>query len=254
MGKPVWGTCAGLIFLANRATGQKIGGQELVGGLDCMVHRTFFGSQELVAKSLPLSSLRHISSNSIGGEIPYVLPPKATHMLNAFELAFFVWVPAQFGVKLCYHEHTVIIVTRVFLAVTTQVLCSYITLPCNTEYDADDKPQEETVNPMVDGGTEGFQGHARVIMPGISPCFECTIWLFPPQVKFPLCTLAEIPRTAAHCIEYAHLIKWDEANKRAELFGIPGVTLSLTQGVVKNIIPAIASTNAIISAACALQN
>ncbi|KAK9989430.1 hypothetical protein SO802_029669 [Lithocarpus litseifolius] len=42
--------------------------------------------------------------------------------------------------------------------------------------------------------------------------FECTIWLFPPQVKFPLCTLAETPRTAAHCIEYAHLIKWDEVH------------------------------------------
>lgn len=49
-------------------------------------------------------------------------------------------------------------------------------------------------------------------MPGVTPCFECTIWLFPPQVKFPLCTLAETPRTAAHCIEYAHLIKWDEVN------------------------------------------
>ncbi|XP_022847431.1 probable pyridoxal 5'-phosphate synthase subunit PDX2 [Olea europaea var. sylvestris] len=45
MGKPVWGTCAGLIFLANKATGQKTGGQELIGGLDCMVHRNFFGSQ-----------------------------------------------------------------------------------------------------------------------------------------------------------------------------------------------------------------
>ncbi|TKY63491.1 pyridoxal 5'-phosphate synthase subunit PDX2 [Spatholobus suberectus] len=45
MGKPVWGTCAGLIFLANRATGQKTGGQDLVGGLDCTVHRNFFGSQ-----------------------------------------------------------------------------------------------------------------------------------------------------------------------------------------------------------------
>ncbi|XP_031256454.1 probable pyridoxal 5'-phosphate synthase subunit PDX2 [Pistacia vera] len=44
-GKPVWGTCAGLIFLANKAVGQKIGGQGLVGGLDCTVHRNFFGSQ-----------------------------------------------------------------------------------------------------------------------------------------------------------------------------------------------------------------
>ncbi|KAH7691464.1 5'-phosphate synthase pdxT subunit protein [Dioscorea alata] len=44
-GKPVWGTCAGLIFLANKAVGLKTGGQELVGGLNCTVHRNFFGSQ-----------------------------------------------------------------------------------------------------------------------------------------------------------------------------------------------------------------
>lgn len=44
-GRPMWGTCAGLIFLANRAMGQKTGGQALLGGLDCTVHRNFFGSQ-----------------------------------------------------------------------------------------------------------------------------------------------------------------------------------------------------------------
>ena len=161
------------------------------------------------------------------------------------------------------------------------------------EFDADGNPDQSTMKPMVDGGTEGFkarssrsrtrllpltrriaQGHARVIVPGVTPCFQCTMWLFPPQTKFPLCTLAETPRSAAHCIEYAHLIAWgaerpgdvfdadnaehmkwifDAALSRAEQFGIPGVTLSLTQGVVKNIIPAIPSTNAIVSAACALE-
>uniref|UniRef100_A0A2P2K788 NEDD8-activating enzyme E1 catalytic subunit n=1 Tax=Rhizophora mucronata TaxID=61149 RepID=A0A2P2K788_RHIMU len=84
------------------------------------------------------------------------------------------------------------------------VACSFL------EYDSEDKLEELTVKPIVDGGTEGFKGHARVIVPGLTPCFECTIWLFPPQVKFPLCTLAETPRNAAHCIEYAHLIKWSE--------------------------------------------
>lgn len=43
--KPMWGTCAGLIFLAERATGTKEGGQELIGGLECEVHRNFFGAQ-----------------------------------------------------------------------------------------------------------------------------------------------------------------------------------------------------------------
>eukprot|EP00775_Hariotina_reticulata_P014334 gene14334-60_t len=44
-GKPVWGTCAGMIFLAERAEGQKKGGQALMGGLDISVSRNFFGAQ-----------------------------------------------------------------------------------------------------------------------------------------------------------------------------------------------------------------
>jgi pyridoxal 5'-phosphate synthase pdxT subunit len=44
-GKPAWGTCAGMILLAERAVGQKQGGQPLIGGLDVTVNRNYFGRQ-----------------------------------------------------------------------------------------------------------------------------------------------------------------------------------------------------------------
>jgi len=44
-GKPTWGTCAGMIMVAERAFGQKEGGQTLLGGLDVTVNRNHFGRQ-----------------------------------------------------------------------------------------------------------------------------------------------------------------------------------------------------------------
>ena len=44
-GRPTWGTCAGMILLSDRATGQKQGGQALIGGLDVTVNRNYFGRQ-----------------------------------------------------------------------------------------------------------------------------------------------------------------------------------------------------------------
>lgn len=41
---------------------------------------------------------------------------------------------------------------------------------------------QSSVIPMVDGGTEGFKGNARVILPGITACIDCTLDLYPPQV------------------------------------------------------------------------
>jgi len=43
--RPTWGTCAGMILLAEQATGQKQGGQPLLGGLDITVNRNYFGRQ-----------------------------------------------------------------------------------------------------------------------------------------------------------------------------------------------------------------
>lgn len=43
--KPTWGTCAGLILLAESANRTKKGGQELIGGLHVRVNRNYFGRQ-----------------------------------------------------------------------------------------------------------------------------------------------------------------------------------------------------------------
>jgi NEDD8-activating enzyme E1 len=129
----------------------------------------------------------------------------------------------------------------------------------------------DSIKPLIDGGTEGFKGQARVVLPSFTSCIECQLDMHAPRAAVPLCTIASIPRQPEHCIEWAHIIAWDQekpfpkldkddpehvswlynkAAQRAAEFGIPGVTYSLTQGTIKNIIPAIASTNAIIAAAC----
>ena len=50
------------------------------------------------------------------------------------------------------------------------------------QYDTEGQMVQTSMIPMVDGGTEGFKGNARVIMPGHTACIECTLDLFPPQV------------------------------------------------------------------------
>ena len=44
-GRPIWGTCAGMIMLSQHAKHTEEGGQTLIGGLDVQVSRNFFGAQ-----------------------------------------------------------------------------------------------------------------------------------------------------------------------------------------------------------------
>ncbi|KAF5330850.1 hypothetical protein D9619_005611 [Psilocybe cf. subviscida] len=134
-----------------------------------------------------------------------------------------------------------------------------------------DPENMDSLKPMIDGGTEGFKGQARVILPTITSCYECSLDMLNKPTAFPICTIANTPRLPEHCIEWASVLEWPRvhgdkkmdnddpehigwlykvAAARAAEFNIEGVTWSLTQGVVKNIIPAIASTNAIIAASC----
>jgi len=138
-------------------------------------------------------------------------------------------------------------------------------------------PNPSGLRPLIDGGSEGFRGQCRVILPGITPCYECMLSLIvgDSASNYPLCTIASIPRLPEHCIQWASIVRWPQifgsqitpdfenadhmhwlyetASKRASQFNIEGVTLELVYGVLKRIIPAVASTNAVIAASCSLE-
>ncbi len=178
-----------------------------------------------------------------------------------------------------------------------------------------DADNPESLKPLIDGGTEGFKGQARVILPTITSCYECSVsagprprrsrggsaradhvrrgsdrhahpadglpdmhdrqHAAPPRALHRVGQRARVAKAVQgwvpglrprpirrhrRALTAAALdtkldnddpehIEWlyQHALARANEFSIQGVTWSLTQGVVKNIIPAIASTNAIIA-------
>lgn len=134
----------------------------------------------------------------------------------------------------------------------------------------------ECIIPYIDGGTEEWKGHVKYIIPLKNACMRCQEILFPAPETFQECTVATNPRQPEHCIVWAKEFYWpkmnpneavdgdndkhiswimNEAKKHAREFNIDEseITEKFTRGVVKNIIPAIASTQAVIAAACATE-
>ena len=56
-----------------------------------------------------------------------------------------------------------------------------------------------TVIPIIDGGTEGFKGHCRVIVPGVTADMNCGPE-FAADAGVPLCTIKNTLRIPEHCI------------------------------------------------------
>ena len=145
------------------------------------------------------------------------------------------------------------------------------------KYDDEGNLDQTSVIPLIDGGTEGLKGNARVILPGLTACIECNLDLYPPPVNYPICTIANNPRLPEHTIEYVKTLLWPKENPfgqdvridgdeskhikwiheravaRAKEFGIEEPTLRFTQDVVKRTIPAVSSTNACIAATCVME-
>ncbi|KAL0228479.1 hypothetical protein RCL1_004622 [Eukaryota sp. TZLM3-RCL] len=129
------------------------------------------------------------------------------------------------------------------------------------------------VIPLIDGGSEGLNGTYRAIVPGFTGCMEC-FNLFAEVARFPVCTLANRPRAPEHCIEYALFHLWPSKHEGVEFdidnlnhvelllkdaidhgkqFNISGISTTLLSSVVRNVIPAVASTNAFVANVCVFE-
>lgn len=54
----------------------------------------------------------------------------------------------------------------------------------------------------------GFKGQARVILPTMTSCYECSLDMLNKRTTYPICTIANTPRLPEHCIEWASQLEW----------------------------------------------
>ena len=71
-----------------------------------------------------------------------------------------------------------------------------------------DEQDPATQKPIIDGGTEGFKGQSRIIIPRVTACYECSLDMHTKPKTYPMCTIANAPRLPEHCIEWASQLQW----------------------------------------------
>jgi ubiquitin-activating enzyme E1 C len=98
-----------------------------------------------------------------------------------------------------------------------------------------DPENPESLKPLIDGGTEGlylsslikpdvtglsegFKGQARVILPTVTSCYECSLDMLNKPTTFPICTIANTPRLPEHCIEWASVLEWPKVKGGTVIF------------------------------------
>ena len=84
------------------------------------------------------------------------------------------------------------------------------------EKEADGSINPASVKILIDGGTESFLGQSRIVIPGVTPCFECTLDTMSESKTYNFCTITFTPRIPEHCIAYAFLIEWDKVFPKKE--------------------------------------
>ena len=147
------------------------------------------------------------------------------------------------------------------------------------------KLDKKSCVPMIDGGTEGFKGQTHLVVPYQNASFsERVKEYFPERKGVASCTIATNPRKPAHCVIYAKTKLWpkyaqkmvetgmwskvrdpdsdsrkdmtwiaQKANEHSKKYNLGEITYDFTMGVVKNIIPAIPCSNAMVAASCTVE-
>jgi len=138
-----------------------------------------------------------------------------------------------------------------------------------------DLAREGEVVPLIDGGSEGFKGHACTVIPGHTSCLECLTPLFASEHR-PICTISSIPRDLEECIEWAAFAAWPRLRESSDFdyrnsehvswvleyafekaiscsINTESLTLELLKNTLRLVIPAVSSTNSVIGGICSIM-